>query len=279
MNMNELDASMKKLAARASHLVTSDSYIDQSTGLLMCSKCGGQRQCRLKSGLIVPCACKCQTESWEQERDRKIQNEHEKYIQALRDDGILDLGLQSKTFESSQETDKLREMLSYVECWDEVQKENLGLLLFGNSGSGKTHAAACIANALIDKGISAGIISLAKLLSIPIEERGAMMEKMTQKSLLVIDDFGTERQSDYAQEMTFNLIDGRLKANKPMIITTNLPLTVFQNTEHKYLMQQRIYQRIKEACQPVRFYEAVFRSDINAKKRAMLSKIIPLKGV
>ena len=45
---------------------------------------------------------------------------------------------------------KLEQARRYVEHWDEMRKQNLGLLLWGKPGSGKTFAAGCIANALIE---------------------------------------------------------------------------------------------------------------------------------
>ena len=69
--------------------------------------------------------------------------------------------------------------------------------------------------------------------------------------LLILDDFGMERNTEYGQEIVFQVIDNRYQSRKPMIITTNLSLHTMKlprDLEHK-----RIYGRILEACVPIHF--------------------------
>ena len=42
---------------------------------------------------------------------------------------------------------------AYVENWKEAYKSNIGLLLFGDVGTGKSFLAGCIANALLDQDV------------------------------------------------------------------------------------------------------------------------------
>ena len=71
-------------------------------------------------------------------------------------------------------------------------------------------------------------------------------------SLLIIDDFGAERNTDYALEQVFYVIDERYKTNLSLIITTNLSLTDMENPEDQ--THQRIYDRLLAMCTPVFFY-------------------------
>ena len=70
-------------------------------------------------------------------------------------------------------------------------------------------------------------------------------------SLLIIDDFGAERSTDYAMEQVFYVIDERYKTNLPLIVTTNLSLDDLDNPKDQ--AHQRIYDRLLAMCTPVRF--------------------------
>ena len=67
--------------------------------------------------------------------------------------------------------------------------------------------------------------------------------------MLVIDDLGVERQSDFALEQVYTVIDERYKSGKPMIITTNIPLEELRNPAD--IRYSRIYDRILESCVPI----------------------------
>ena len=77
--------------------------------------------------------------------------------------------------------------------------------------------------------------------------------------LLVIDDLGVERNTEYAMEQMFTVIDGRYRSRKPMIITTNLKLEEIKNPPD--LAHARIYDRILEWCAPVLFSGRNFREE------------------
>ena len=82
----------------------------------------------------------------------------------------------------------------YVEHWDEMCRENMGLLFWGPSGTGKTYAAACIANALVDLEVGVRMITLGEallnLFGMSGEERIQYLEVLTTCGLLILDDFG-----------------------------------------------------------------------------------------
>ena len=83
------------------------------------------------------------------------------------------------------------------------------------------------------------------------DDKNEYINKLNESSLLIIDDLGIERDTEYALEQVYNIIDARYKSNKPLIVTTNLSLTELKNpvdTAHK-----RIYDRVLEMCVPIRF--------------------------
>ena len=145
----------------------------------------------------------------------------------------------------------------YVAHWEEMYQENLGLLFWGKPGNGKTFAAACIANALLErkpprnvKMTTLGTV-LNKLPGLSPQDKEWYLDGLRNCDLLILDDFGMERQTDYAREQVFNLLDSRYLARKPLIMTTNLSLQELKSPQD--LCQQRIYDRILELCVPVCF--------------------------
>ncbi len=75
--------------------------------------------------------------------------------------------------------------------------------------------------------------------------------------MLIIDDFGMERSTEYGLEQVYNVIDSRYHSKKPLIVTTNLTLEQMQRPEDT--PHARIYDRLLEMCAPVRFTGENFR--------------------
>ena len=74
------------------------------------------------------------------------------------------------------------------------------------------------------------------------EDRTAFLDSLGDYDLLIIDDLGVERNTEYALEQMFSIVDSRYRSGKPLIVTTNLKLD-----EMKYppdLAHARIYDRI-----------------------------------
>lgn len=107
--------------------------------------------------------------------------------------------------------------------------EKKGLILVGNNGVGKTHLACSIANKLIENGIPVIYGTLINLLaelrnSYDTENNISEMEiiKLYKNvELLIIDDLGKEKPSEWGLEKVFTIINSRYENNLPVIITTN----------------------------------------------------------
>ena len=273
MNTNIISGGVEAIISRASPAANPGDYVSPA-GLLICGRCGEPRQCRLRllgRERTVGCACKCDRETYEAERKAIQDAETRKRIEAIREAGIPDPGLRSKTFSSSTPSPQLTQAMKYVEAWPQMAEHNIGMLFWGGTGSGKTHTGACIANALIDRGIRAGISSTAELMNIAYNDRPAELRRLIGLDLLVLDDLGAERDSPYAMETVYAVIDGRLKAGRPMIVTTNMSLEDIRNPGD--MARERIYQRVLEACQPVRFVGQSKRPEISAAKRKILAEV------
>ena len=89
---------------------------------------------------------------------------------------------------------------------------------------------------------------------------------------LIIDDLGAERNTEYALEQMFSIIDSRYRCNKPLIVTTNLKLDELKRPPD--LAHARIYDRILERCAPILFAGKNFREDNAASTKAVARQII-----
>lgn len=107
-----------------------------------------------------------------------------------------------------------------------------GNLLFnGGTGLGKTYLSACIARAVADRGYSVVYETAAHLFSkleqakfSPSEESLREAENFRTCDLLILDDLGTEMPGQFITAALYSLVNDRLLANKPMVISTNLNL-------------------------------------------------------
>jgi DNA replication protein DnaC len=82
-------------------------------------------------------------------------------------------------------------------------------------------------------------------------DRNEYIGNLTSKTLLVFDDFGIERDTEYALEQIYNVINARYQKEKPTIITTNLDYKDLEKGGQD-LMLSRIYSRIIEMGVPLK---------------------------
>lgn len=233
-------------------------YLDDE-GFLICGKCKTRKQYEIELfGEIrkVPIMCKCKEEENRKEKLEIEKNRFQTNIEQLQRQGMTDLQYLEWTLEKDDNANpKISKIVQrYIEKWPEMKESNTGLMFFGNTGTGKTFCAACIANALIDKGISVLMTSLPSLLSSMNNggfENGKqrVMEQIANKQLVIIDDLGVERGTDYSFEKVYEVIDTRYKSGKPLIITTNLTKQELENPTD--IRNKRIYDRILEMCLPI----------------------------
>ena len=236
----------------------SDEYI-VNDGLIYCSKCHTPRQKRIEvSGKTIEprCMCACQTEDYDRREQERKHREFLDMVAKNRSIGLPDPGLRKHTFENDlgYNPKQIRMAKRYVQHWEEMQKNSTGLLLWGDVGTGKSFIAGCIANALLDKGVPVIMTNFARLLNKLTDmyagDRNAYIESFNRYPLMIIDDLGVERNSEFAREQVFSVIDSRYRSELPMIVTTNLTLEELQHPED--LSRSRIYDRVLERCLPIR---------------------------
>ena len=158
-------------------------------------------------------------------------------------------------------------------------RSNTGLLLFGDVGTGKSFFAGCIANALLDRDVPVLMTNfptiLNRLTGMFSEDRADFIASFDEYDLLIIDDLGVERSTEYAMEQMFFVIDSRYRSRRPMIITTNLKLSELKNPPD--LAHARIYDRILERCAPILFDGKNFREENAGATRQAAKDIVNSK--
>ena len=235
-------------------------------GLIYCSKCHTPRQKRIEvSGKTIEprCMCACQTEDYDRREQERKHREFLDIVAKNRSIGLPDSSLRKHTFENDlgYNPKQIRMAKRYVQHWEEMQKNSTGLLLWGDVGTGKSFIAGCIANALLDKGVPVIMTNFARLLNKLTDmyagDRNAYIDSFKRYPLMIIDDLGVERNSEFAREQVFSVIDSRYRSELPMIVTTNLTLEELQHPED--LSRSRIYDRVLERCLPIRINDQNIR--------------------
>lgn len=255
-----------------------EQYLGED-GLIYCGKCHTPVQCRITfegRERIMPCICKCQKEEREQQEQRMKEEEQLLYVRRLKAAGIQERHLQDWTFASATDTPSVQMAKRYTENWKKVKAENLGLLLWGDVGTGKSFLAACIANELLEKGVPVLMTNFSKILNqmgaMYSDERYRYIASLNRFSLLIIDDLGIERNTEYALEQVYAVIDERYKAGLPLIITTNLAISQLRNPED--VAHARIYSRVLEMCTPVHVPGLDRRTVIGKSKQELVKEVL-----
>lgn len=248
-------------------------------GLLHCSQCQTPCQCRVKfqgRERIVPCLCQCRKEKQEQEKRRLEEAERAIRIRQLRANGIQEKHLRDWTFAVAQDNKFVCMAKNYVERWKTIREQNLGLLLWGDVRTGKSFLAACIANALIEGGTPVLMTNFSKILNqmgaMYSEERYRYIASFSNYALLIIDDLGIERNTEYALEQVYAVIDERYKSGLPVIITTNLTISELKNPTD--VAHARIFSRVLEMCTPVYISGNDRRKVIGKTKQDLVKEVL-----
>lgn len=229
-------------------------------GLVYCDKCNKPKQALInifgrprKQWIMCDCMIDKQTTA---EQDLKMRMQKEK-VERLRVAGMPKLEMKNHTFENDNGShpENMKLCREFVNKFDEIYEKGTTLLFYGPTGTGKSYAANAIANALIDKGIPVltttfGMLS-NQVMAAPFEERMAFYSNLNQYPLIVIDDFGAERNTEFMEELIFRIFNDRENAKKPMLLSTNLSVDFFKNPPDD--AWHRISSRLFKRCYPVKF--------------------------
>jgi DNA replication protein DnaC len=248
-------------------------------GLLHCGECGQPKEMRidiLGENRIVKVCCRCQEKQLEAESRR--QRELRRRISA---DETLEtllsidaVELPSATFAANDGASErnMRQLSRYVDRFDDMARQNVGIMLCGEPGCGKTWFAEAIANALINRGLLVMFTSVRKIAALQPESKAYTMRHIKTCDLLVLDDLGAERDTSYMAEQAYEIVNTRYSAKKPMIITTNLNPAMM--AAEKDLTYARTFQRVLEMCTAVKVDGGSRRQELAAQKAAAWRKMM-----
>lgn len=220
--------------------------------------------------------CKCRRDEIERAEKRKKAEK----IKAIKEKCFINKNQMNYTFDNADDrTDKglLTKTKNYANAFDEMLEDNIGLFLFGSVGSGKTYLACAIANEIIEKHeYRVKMKNFAQILN-DLQSGGFNLDRneyintLTSPKLLILDDFGIERNTEYALENIYNVINARYLKAKPTIITTNLDYGDIEK-EQESVSLARIYSRLLEMCLPLKVVSKDRRKEIRQSKLDKASK-------
>jgi len=271
-------------ARQASEPTSGKDYKD-AEGLLVCGDCNQRKQMQLDVPLVgarvVPVLCACGIARREAEEAAQEAARRQQRIDELRMAGILTRDHLGMTFDADDGSDPKMATVArnYVENWREIkQQPSPGLLLTGGVGGGKTFWAACIANALIDRGYSALVTNVPTLIQGMAEDfernKRRILDNIAGVDLLVLDDIGFERSTSYGHEKLFEIIDARYLSKRPLIVTTNLSFPELENPAQ--MEYKRVFDRIIGMTRPVHVKADGRRKRIAQESSRHMDKLLGL---
>lgn len=260
-----------------------DDYIG-SDGLLYCGQCNTRKEREIiwfdGKQKKVPVMCKCRAEEERLKKEQMQKEEEMRSIQRAKISSMMDDTFRTACFANYQIRNgnerHLKVAKKYCIEFSKMYERNQGLLFWGTVGTGKSYTAACIANYLLEANTSVVMTSFVRILQemqgFDREREETFTNKLNSVKLLIIDDLGAERSTDYALEKVYGIIDNRYRAKKPLILTTNLTLQQMQEaTDIRYA---RIYDRIFEMCYPMEFSGVSWRKREAAQRYEETRKIL-----
>lgn len=197
-------------------------------------------------GKIVPCSCRSE-EVTQSARSRLFRMSSLEALKNLRFDnfekrGRVGLGqLQADSIENAY--NQARNFADNQQGW---------LLMLGRFGSGKTHLAAAIANHAIETGTSTLFLTVPDLLDwlryaysgvdMSFEDR---FEEIREIPLLILDDFGTQNATAWAQEKIFQIMNHRYINKLPTVVTSNMLINDFEGRIRSRLQDPNLVTVVK----------------------------------
>jgi DNA replication protein DnaC len=212
-------------------------------GILHCGFCGKPKQKWVHAcgkDFFVTFVCECQEQA---EKERKKAEAKQRLIA----DRLADCfgWVKHDAADDEPESQVAKICKDYAQNYGEGAK---WLVFHGQCGRGKSYRAAQICREVIQRGYKAKFTTLSAIeRQLWDGNKSEVYNSLEKYDILVLDDFGAERSTDFTREIKFNIVDMRYASGKTLIITTNVT-----NMKGEDKADQRTLSRIKEKCLFVR---------------------------
>lgn len=225
-------------------------------GDLNCPHCGGAGYVRYdvpmgdpRFGRLEACVCRA-ADIAEGARTRLFELSRLDRLSHLTFENFESRGNKNAKFMTPQDVHSLEAAKETAENF--ARSPQGWLLIEGGYGCGKTHLAAAIANFAVSMGTPTLFITVPDLLdtlrfaySDPETTFEARFEEVRGADLLVLDDFGTQNATGWAQEKLFQIINFRYINKLPTVITTNLMLDEIESRIRSRLQDEEFVRRVQ----------------------------------
>lgn len=268
--MGLFDDVLKELGSKAAPVEPEDYF--REDGIRMCGKCHTAKEkfiyemdCwKVESvrnffgdDYKIPATCECRRKLFEEQEREEKRREDAFRIERRRRDCFHSARDAACTFAGDDRRDPQVSgaILRYAEEFPKMMKsgDKYGLLIYGPVGTGKSFYAACVANYLLERGYTAAMTNFTKMVDAIMDrnvDSQRYIDSLMRRDLLIFDDMGVQRNTDFMQERVTDFIDDRYKSGKPLIVTTNISLEKIKKPED--LSYRRMYDRLLEICHPVK---------------------------
>ena len=234
-----------------------DTVCVGSDGLKYCKVCGEAKEAFFPKGGFMGMKkhsrqCVCDRKAYEEEQKYFKDKEHRELVSRNTSICFDESRMEEWTFENADMSDAvMHKAKNYVDNWEKMKRNHIGCLFWGPVGTGKSYVAGCIANELLKREVTVKMTNFNTIIDdiFPLADKTEYINALASYQLLIIDDLGVERNSEYALGIIFSVIDRRIRSGRPLIITTNLPLEEIKS--ETMLDKRRIYDRILEMCTPM----------------------------
>lgn len=220
-------------------------YVDEQ-GVTRCTVCHKPLRYYVQSlGREMPTTCDCDERDEADRRQREATSEARRRV---RDSALFDRNTSDVMFsdDAAPDSEAGRVCRAYVEQFEQMRRDAFGLMFTGTMGTGKSFYAAAIVNELTARGIPALMFTTSRLVSTAAKTIQALIDEANCFPLVVLDDLGAERSTDYAVEIVEGFVNARYTARKPLIVTSNL--TARQMSNPPDMRYARIFDRLRVMC-------------------------------
>lgn len=206
--------------------------------------------------LRTPCpVCQKEAAARDSERQKREKAEaHDRLIKSMFQRSGIPPRFQARTFDTYQaqepgQAKALKVSQAYADSWPSQLEHGTSLIFAGGPGTGKTHLACSIANAVIHKGYSALFTTVGdamRSIKLAYDKNSGLSESdaiaaLVEPALLVLDEIGADYGTKHSKALLFDVFNKRYENVRPTIILTNLDAPALR----EYL-GDRIIDRMRE---------------------------------